>query len=174
MANDDSIWNYPIVDEVRYYVEKDIDYAYKYAIKDINEGVISLINVEEWNEDFYLLKDFVISKLKDSNYELKKIKVPDFILGDILDTIIETKRYDDLEKLSLSNNIIDNEIFDKFMIPFEMGTAYKLPSFSKRNLDVDELIQKYGFSKLPLEFLDYYEYEYDYDFFKEKLKSNPK
>ena len=29
MMSDDSIWNYPIVDKVRHYVEKDIDYAYK-------------------------------------------------------------------------------------------------------------------------------------------------
>ena len=178
MKNDDSIWNYPIVDEFRYYVKNDIDYAYNYAVKDINNGIISLVNndvdKEEWNEKVYELKDVIISKLKDENYELKQIKVPNYILSDILDAMLESKRYDDLEKLRLSGNTIDNKIFDKFMLPFEKGNVYKMPIFNKNNLNIDEIIQKYGISKLPLEFLDECNYDFDYNFFLEKLENSPK
>ncbi len=179
MMNDDNIWNYPIVYKVRNYVGNNIDFAYKYVIKDINSGVFSLINndvdKDEWEHDkIPLLEELLIEKLRDPNYELERLEVPDLILGDILDVMLETQRYDDIKKLYLNKNTIDLEMFDKLMIPFEKGIVYKLPHFNINDLDEEEIMEKYNISVLPLEILDYFEDGYDYDFFCKKLENNPK
>ena len=176
---DDDIWNYPVVECFRYEMKDDVDYFYKYVKKDIYEGIVSLTNnnIEWWEEDYLpSLRDLVLEKIKDPNYKIGKIKVPDSILKDVLDTIIECERYDDLNKMVLSGNQVDLEVFDKFMVSYEEGKINSFPYFNVNDIEPKVLLKKYGLKNIPLKFLDgLYEYSdyYDYNFFCEKIKTHP-